>query len=325
MERRGFLTKLTLAAIALGSVAAIPGCSGFWNAPTDSGGGSDGGGGSSTNPASGIFYVLDQKSNQLAGFSFAAKSTAPTAVSGSPYTLPAIAFSLAMTPDGGTLYVGSASGIFVYTIDSTTGSLTLANSGTPISADPAYAMAVDPSGAWLLEVPSGGGVLSAIPLGDNGLLDTSRDTVSKALPATSVTGIAVSPSGGSASYAFVAMGTGGTAIVPFAAGNTAPFGTVARIGIKNSLGGDNAVAVSPDNSLLYIGETAALSATQSGGLRVFTIGATQISEISGSPFATGGVGPSSILPTASAVYVSNSKVSGKTTGNITGYTVATAG
>jgi hypothetical protein len=307
--------KRTILAAALVAAAAIPGCSGFWNPPPTTGG-------SGTNPASGTFYVLNQKTNQIAGFTFASGSTTPTAVGSSPYALTATGFSLAIDPTNGAfLYVGTAVGIYLYTVNSD-GSLTLGNNGQPISTDPAYAMQVDPTDAWLLEAASGEGALSAVPITSSGALDSTRAVQSVALPSVSVNGLAVSPSSSSAPYVFVAMGTGGTAAVHFnAASTTTPLGTVSTIKVLHSQGGDNAVAVDPTNPLLYIGETTALSATQPGGLRVLTVGSTSITEITGSPFATGGIGPSFILPTSTGIYVSNSSVSGKTTGNITGYSV----
>jgi hypothetical protein len=300
----------------LAAVSLLTGCSGFWDAlPSTSTTG--------TNPASGVFYVLNQKTDQIAGFSFASGASSPTAVSGSPWALTSAPFALAIAPSGDFLYVSTASGIYMYTV-ATGGALTLGNSGQPISSDPAYAMQVDPSGSWLLESVSGTGTLNAVPLNASTGLYAGSGTQTVALPATTVMQIAVSPSSSTYSYVFVAMGTGGTAVIPFNSGNTDPFGAAARVTVKNSLGGDNAVAVSPDDSLLYVGETAAISSTQSGGLRVFTIGSSGVTEISGSPYATGGTGPSSILPTTSDVYVANSAVSGSTTGNISGFSVNTS-
>ena len=74
-----------------------------------------------------------------------------------------------------------------------------------------------------------------------------------------------------------------------------------------------------------MGETVALSATQSGGLRVFTVGNNSIKEITGSPYPTGGTGPSAIVATTDFVYVANRAVSGSSTGNITGYPVTSSG
>lgn len=300
----------------LAVVSLLTGCSGFWDAPASSDSG--------TNPASGVFYVLNQKTNQIAGFSFTAGASSPTAVSGSPWALGSTPFALAIAPGGNFLYVSTLTGIYLYTVG-TGGALTIGNSGQPISSDAATAMQVDPSGSWLIEAISGVSQLYAIPLDASTGLYTGSGTQFTTLPSSTVQQIAVSPSGATSPYVFVAMGTGGTAVIPFTSGNTKPFGVVAKVSVKNSLGGDNAVAVAPDNSLLYVGETAAVSSTQSGGLRVFTIGSSGVTEISGSPYSTGGTGPSSILPTTSYVYVANSAVSGSKTGNISGFSVTTSG
>jgi DNA-binding beta-propeller fold protein YncE len=94
----------------------------------------------------------------------------------------------------------------------------------------------------------------------------------------------------------------------------------------NSLGGDNAVAVDPTNRLFYVGESDALSGTQPGGLRVFTLASSGLTELvsAGSPYAIGGTGPSAILPTADGkyVFVANQAVSGSSTGNIAGFAVS---
>jgi DNA-binding beta-propeller fold protein YncE len=75
--------------------------------------------------------------------------------------------------------------------------------------------------------------------------------------------------------------------------------------------------------LLYVGETAAVSGTQTGGLRVFTIATGGVTQIAGSPYASGGTGPTSILPTADGnyVYIANQSVSGSADGNIQGFSV----
>ncbi len=305
------------ATVLLTAASLLSGCKGFWDAPASS---SDTTG---TNPASGIFYVLNQTTGQIAGFSFASGASTPTAVSGTPLALGSTPYALAIAPSGNFLYVSTISGIYLFTIG-TGGALTIGNSGQPISDDVAYAMQMDPSGSWLLEAVSGAGTLNAIPIDSSTGLYAGSGTQTVALPSTAVQQIAVSPSGATSSYAFVAMGTGGTAVIPFNSGNADPFGAVAKIAVKNSLGGDNAVAVDPDNRLLYVGETTAVSGTQSGGLRVFTIGSSGVTEISGSPYSTGGTGPSSILPTTSYVYVANSAVSGSSTGNISGFSITTS-
>jgi 6-phosphogluconolactonase len=296
-------------------VALLSGCKGFWNAPATSTG-------TTTGSNGGTFFVLNQKTSQVAAFNIASGTV--TAISGSPYALSSVPFAMAVSSNGGFLYVSTAAGIYLYTIGST-GALTLANNGAAISADPAYSMAVDPSGSWLIEIVSGGGTLNAIPLDSTtGLALSGGQEQTVALPSLFVQQVAVSPGSSTTPYVFVAMGTGGTAVVPFTATNTNPFGTVSTIAVKNTAGGANTVAVDPTNRLLYVGETAAVSGTQTGGLRVFTIG-TKLAEVTGSPYATGGTGPSSILATANYVYVANKAVSGSTSGNISGFAITSTG
>jgi hypothetical protein len=81
--------------------------------------------------------------------------------------------------------------------------------------------------------------------------------------------------------------------------------------------------------LFYVGETAATSGVNSGGLRVFNY--NTLAEVSGSPYASGGLGPYAILPTPHSttpgayVYVANRTVSGGTTGNISGFSFTSTG
>lgn len=306
------------ARLFLAAAPLLTGCKGFFDTPPTTGTGTG------TGSTSGVFYVLNQKTSQIAAYTIA--SGAVTAVSGSPYALAAVPFTAAVSPNGGFLYVSTATGIYLYTIG-TGGALTIGNSGAVISADPAYAMQVDPSGSWLVEVVSGTGTLNAIPLvSTTGLFDSSSSEKTIQLPSIAVQQLALSPASSTDPYVFVAMGAGGTAIVPFTATNTDPFGTVSTIAVKNTAGADNTVAVDTTNRLLYIGETVALTGTQTGGLRVFTIGANNaMTEVSGSPYASGGTGPSAILATASYVYVANKAVSGSTTGNIAGFAITATG
>ena len=50
-------------------------------------------------------------------------------------------------------------------------------------------------------------------------------------------------------------------------------------------------------------------------------------EVTGSPFATGGISPASILPIASGayVYIANATVTNSTTGNVTGFSLTASG
>lgn len=313
--------KWALAGLA--GAALLAGCKGFWDALPSTGGG--GGGGN----ASGVFYVLDQAGAAIDAYSFASGSTTATVVTGSPFSLGASPLAMAITPGGGFLYVSSTAGIYAYSIGSG-GALTLLNNNSAFDPkDLATTLVVDPTGAWLIGATSGVAVAYAIPLDTTtGLLDSTREEKTADLSGgTAIQQLAISPSGSTNSYLFVAMGTAGTDVLSFTAANASPFGSTATTyKVKNTDGADNAIAVDPSNRLLYVGETAAVTGTQTGGLRAYSIGANSaLTEISGSPFATGGTGPSSILATTSYVYVANRAVSGSSTGNITGFPVTSSG
>jgi hypothetical protein len=311
----GYSSETTTVCVAVGSSAS---CSG-----------SSGGGGGSGN--SGVFYVLNQTTDQVVALSISSGQQLNTI---GAYTLPApLPYALAVAPNGQFLYVSTADGIYLYSVGSN-GALTQGNGGTRISGDPATAMQVDATNSWLVEAISGTNELFAIAINSStGVLAAANDTeqpFSGGLPATTPTQLAISPNDSSSCtncYVFVAMGAGGTELVHFNPSSANPFGTFGHISVLQSAGGDNTVAVDPQNRLLYVGESDALpSASQPGGLRVFTIGATNVPEIGGSPYNSGGTGPSSILPTADGnyVFVANKAVSGTSNDNIAGFSVTSS-
>ena len=313
-----------IVAVAAIAVAAISGCAGFWDPLPNSGG-------SGTNPVSGTFYVLNAKTNQLAGFAFAAGASSPTVVTNSPYALSGLPLAMAVAPSGNYLYVSTAGGVTYYTVNSD-GSLTAGSQA--ITGDQAIAMQVDPTGSWLVYCVAGSNVLNAIQLDTStGASTGTLVTAPNRLPGTTAKEIAISPSGSTNPYVFVAVGSSGFAAVGFSPGSSNPFASQRSYTVKNSQGGDNSIAVDPENRLLYVGETAAASGSQSGALRVFTIGSAFVSEITTGttdtagtayPYSSGGTGPSSIVATDSYVYVANSAVSGSSSGNISGFTVVTS-
>ena len=283
---------------------------------------------SSANGNSGFFYVLNQTTNQVVALSL---SSGQLNTIGAATLATADPLAIAVAPNGQFLYVSTVDGIYLYTIAST-GALTLGNGGAVITPDPASAMQVDTTDSWLVEAVSGSTALNSINVistgTDAGTLASAGEKEQQfALPAATVTQVAISPNDTSACgncYVFVAMGTSGTEAIHFNPGSANPFGTAGTIKVVNSAGGDNAVAVDPTNRLLYVGESDALpSATQTGGVRAFTVGGSSLPELTGSPFSAGGTGPTSILPTADGnyVYVANQSVSGSSTGNIAAFSV----
>jgi 6-phosphogluconolactonase (cycloisomerase 2 family) len=282
---------------------------------------------SATGGAGGNFYVLNQTTNQIAALSISSGQLNSIGAVLLPAPLP---LAIAVAPNGQFLYVSTANGIYLYAIGSG-GALTLGNGGVAIAQDQASAMQVDSTNSWLVEAVSGTTQLYAINVistGANaGTLVSANETKQPfTLPAATPTQLAISPGDSSSCgdcYVFVAMGAGGTEIINFNPSSANPFGASNTIGLANSGGGANTVAVDPRNRLLYVGESDAHSGTQTGGLRVFTIASTGVTPISGFPYATGGTGPISILPTADGnyVYVANQSVSGSSTDNIEGFSV----
>lgn len=304
-----------LAGVSLTMALFLAGCSGFWDKPV-----------TPTPPTtltSGFFYVLNFATKQLAGFYVKAGTT--TAVPGSPYTLNAAPIAITVAPNNAFLYVSNLSGIYLYTVSTSTGQLTEGNSSQQISADQAASMQVDSTNSWLIEAVTGSPNLFAIHISPTDGTVVSSVPQSVSLPASTIQQIAISPDN---TFVYVAMGSGGTAVVPFNANNTNPLGLVVTIPAKSTAGGAISVAVDPITTttttprLLYIGETAATSGSNTGGLRVFNYKTLQ--EITGSPFAINGLSPSSILPfsTGNFVYVLNRQVSGSSTGVITGFSIA---
>jgi len=304
------------ARLLLSAAPLLAGCSNFWDAPTTTTT-------TTTKLSSGYFYVLNQSTKQIAAYSIVSGTL--TQVSGSPYTLSGAPYSIAIAPNGNFLYVGTAAGIFLYSVGSG-GGLTLANSSNVVSQDVANTMQVDSTNSWLVEAGPNLAELIAIPISPSTGQPTSTTEQITQLPAATIQQLAISPDN---AHVFVALGSSGTEDITFAAANSTPFGSIANLAVKNSAGAALSVAVDPSNRLLYIGETAATSGSNSGGLRVLNY--NTLTELSGSPFASGGLAPYAITPTrygstaGSYVYVTNRTVSGSSTGSIAGFSIATSG
>jgi hypothetical protein len=314
------------AALGLVLAALVAGCKGFWDLPPST---------TSTNPttpttlSSGVFYVLDQTTKEVVGYSIT--SGVVGAISGGSQTLSAAPFSIAVAPNGNFLYVGTVNGIYLFTISSG-GALNTTNGGAAISSDIPAAMVI--SGSWLVDafnIASGSVQMNAIAIdpstgaytGTSGTPPGQTFTVANAV----VKQMVLSPDG--ANF-FVALGTGGTIVVPFASGNANPLGaTATTIPVATSGGSALSVAVDPSATprLFYIGETLAVGA--SGGLRAFnysSLGSNPLTEATGSPIASGGLAPNAILPIATGDYVYVANGTGATSaGNVAWFPITASG
>jgi hypothetical protein len=313
---RGELFQMCLLGAGLLGIGFLAGCGKFFQAPS---------GTTTTTPSgssSGVFYVLDQQTAQIAGYSIVSGTLTP--ISGSPYTVPGSAepLAIAIAPNGAFLYVSTAlDGIYIYTISSG-GALTLGNGSSPISADLASTMQVDSTNQWLVEAGPVQAALRAIAISPSTGLATAKTEQTVPLPAATVHQLAISPDN---THIFVALGSSGTEEAIFAAGNVTPFGNTANIPVLNVAGAAVSVAVDPQNRMFYVGETAAVSGTNSGGMRAFNY--NTLAEVPGSPYATAGLAPYAIEPEAKGnyVYVANRTVSGSSAGNIAGFSFTSTG
>jgi 6-phosphogluconolactonase (cycloisomerase 2 family) len=303
------------------------GCKGFWNVPNSGGCTSN-----CTTLSSGVFYVLNSNAGKYAIAGNSIVSGILTPLTGSPYSLPSGPYAIAIAPNKSFLYVSTQTGIFLYSIGSG-GALTLTGTTAFFPDFAAYTMQVDATNSWLLEA-SGSGSLYALPInaadGTRSTTGTVQQLALGVIP--TIHQLAISPDN---KNIFLAMGTVGTAIIPFtaapASGSPLPLAVSTPIAVKASGGAAVSVAVDPINRLFYIGELLGSSASaNTGGLRAFNYSSLATGtpvEITGSPFASGGLTPVSILPTTTGayVYVANSTVSSSTTGNISGFVVSSSG
>jgi hypothetical protein len=285
---------------------------------------------STTASTSGNFYILNGGTTpQVVGEHIVTGTL--TAISGGSASLPGtgtIPYSIAVAPNGKFLCVSTNNGVLAYMISSS-GAL---GSAVQVSLDQPYAIQVDTTNSWLIEaIPATGGMsLGAVPISPTTGAFVSGSTVPTAT--FSVTSAAVQPNQMAISQdnsnIFVALGAGGTIVVPFDHTGPFPGGIVAKkIAVANAGGSALSVAVDPSATprLFYIGEVLGNSGGTSGGLRVFTyasLSTASLVQATGSPIASGGLAPSFILPTISGTYVYVANGAGTTTaGNVSGFTV----
>lgn len=287
----------------LGSALLLTGCSEFFRPVTNPTGGG------STN----YIYVTNGSSSGTVGTltAYSQASGVLTQLSGSPYTLTGVPTSLVVSPNNSFLYVGTNTGIFLYTIG-TGGGLTAGNSGTVIYLNQnnptVQSMAMDSTSSWLIITSQNSSQLDALPINPTTGIPSSSTPVSITLGAATPNQVTIAPANNNV---FVAMGANGTEAVAFTASSSTPWGTklVTIPVLPKTNGSDNSVAVDTTSAYLFVGEAT------SNQLRMITI-----ANLSAETDYATGVNPSAILPDKSGTYV---YVANKTDGNISGYTLST--
>jgi len=278
----------------------LAGCGKFF--PKDTGGG---GGGTTTGN---YLYVANSSTslNTIAGFSIGTSALSST--SGSPYSLGFTPSAVAITPNNGILYVGGLLGIYAYSINSSTGALSVLNNGSAVATGifPG-ALKVDTTGNWLVEADEATLLANVYAINSSTGALTQQNTSQIAIGTGSPNQIVFTPNN---SLVYIANGSGGTSIFSFNASTGTLTNNNIVLKVKQTNGAAASVAVSPSGTYLFVAETVL------NGVRVLTIGANgSLTEISGSPYTTA-LGPSSVLvdSTGSYVYVAN-----KTAGSISAF------
>jgi 6-phosphogluconolactonase len=300
MERRGSVQRWMTVAVAM-VLPVFTGCGGFFP-PVNSGGSSGGGTGNRV-------YVANQGTSSIGGFTIG--TGALTAVSNSPLAVGYKPVSIVVTPSNALLYVGAATGIFVYFINSN-GSLTTPSSGSQPAGVFAAAMVVSPDGQWLIVLDGTTQQLDIFKItASTGALTSVSNTATYSIQSGvwQPSDIRISSDG---TLIFAALGTAGDVVFTF---NTTNGVATSSQGLAtgNTATGDYGLAVSAKTTYLYI----ARSGTN-GGVAVYSIGSGGLlTSVTGSPFAAGsGTFSVALDTTGTYVYASN-----RTDGTISGYTI----
>jgi 6-phosphogluconolactonase len=300
MKRSGSKQRWAVVAVVIVPVF-ITGCSDFF--PPINGGGS--GGGTTSNRV----YVANQAANSIGGFAIGTGTLA--ALNGSPLATSYKPISMVVTPNNALLYVGSATGIFVYFINSD-GSLTAPTTGSQPAGVSAPALAVSPDGKWLIALDGRTQQLDIFQINASTGALTSVNLPATYSPTAGTwqpSDVRVSPDG---TLIFAALGIAGDVIFTF--NTTTGVATSSQVlATGNAATGDYGLAVSAKTTYLYI----ARSGTN-GGVAVYSIGSGgSLTPVTDSPFAAGsGTFSVALDSTGTYVYAAN-----RADATISGYTI----
>jgi 6-phosphogluconolactonase len=301
MERTGSVRRWMAAAVAV-VLPIFTGCAGFF--PPITGGGSSGGGTGSR------VYVANQGASSIGAFTIGTTGTLTT-VNNAPVATGYKPLSMVVTPSNALLYVGAATGIFVYFINSD-GSLTAPSTGSQPAGVFAAALAVSPDGQWLIALDGTTQQLDIFQINaSTGALSSVNAPTTYSIPSGvwQPSDVRVSPNG---TLIFAALGTGGDIVFTF--NTTTGVATSSQsLATGNKETGDYGLAVNANTTYLYI----ARSGTN-GGVAVFSIGSGgALTPVTGTPFAAGtGTFAVTLDKTGTYVYAAN-----RTDGTVSGYTI----
>jgi len=298
-----WMATCLMAALGVTAAVVLTGCGEFFTPVNNNPGGPT---------TSSYVYVANITTGGAGGTisEYSLASGVLTALSGSPITLPAVPTSMIVSPNNVSVYVGTATGVFLYTIGSD-GTLTEGNNNTVLYLGPTQpkALAMDSTSSWLIISNQNSAELDALPVTPSTGLPTGSAVVTASLSSASPQQVAITSPTSNVSTVFVALAAGGTEAISFDAANTVPWAKTATV-LKLASGSTaaNAVAVDPTSTYAYVAESAAPSSV----VRVITI---KTLAQDGSSYPVGN-NPQAVLPDTSAAYV---YVANSTDNNLTGF------
>ena len=199
-------------------------------------------------------------------------SGALTTISGSPFNLGFAPVALNVSPSNGFLYAATPAGatnpgIYLWSINSSTGALTKANSGNVLVNIQAASMDISPDGNYLFAVDVAATALTEYKITtSSGLLQLVTSFPLPAATCSPITSpvvsqsctVTVAPSG---QFVLASLGTAGTVIYPYTSASgittTSPI-TIPSGSTQANPSGDFSVALDKNN-FAYIARTAALA------------------------------------------------------------------
>jgi len=311
------------AALGLSAILLLAGCHNFFICEGKASCPNSGGGGSTT---SDWVYVSNAAANSTSISAYDIGNGSLAAISGSPFNIGFAPVALSVSPNNAFLYAATLPGvtnpgIYLFSINSSTGALTSANGGNVLITTQVSSMDISPDGNYLFVVDAAATALSEYSINSSGLLALATTVpLPPALCALSGTPVSqtctvkVAPSG---QFVVASLGSAGTVIYPYSSTQGITTANPTLIGSGSTTTnptGDYSVALDKNN-YIYIARTAALAVyqiTDANGDAVLQFNF---------PFS-GTVTPRSVVLSLNQSYVYTAN---QGAGNISGFGIGTSG
>lgn len=269
----GLLVVRACAAVGLASTLLLAGCQNLFvcqkaSCPSSGGGGGGGGGSTTTdyvyvsNAAKGATYISEY---DIGNGSLAA-------ISGSPFNMGFAPVAMVVSPNNAYLYAATPAGldtpgIYLFSISSTTGALSAANSGQVLITGAISSMDISPDGNFLFTIDTLGSMLTEYQISSGGQLARGASLplpgagcTLAGTPLSQTCTVKVAPSG---QVVVASLGSQGTYIFPYSSSSGIGSGSaqIPSGSTQSAPSGDFSVTLDKNN-FVYIARTNALAVYQ---------------------------------------------------------------